>query len=110
MARILSAGFLCVNFIAAYLPAIPGPSEIVYAPAGIRVRLSGHPANVSVDLMQLGARRGDVGIACAVGDDVFREFASGVLLLMSARGFPNDSGPRWTSYANQARFSQKRGR
>jgi sugar/nucleoside kinase (ribokinase family) len=79
MARILSAGFLCVDFIAARLPAIPGPGEIVYAPAGIKIRLGGHPANVSVDLMQLGAGRGDVGVVCTVGDDVLREFAVGVL-------------------------------
>ena len=29
--------------------------------------------------MQLGARRDDVGIACAVGSDVLREFAVSVL-------------------------------
>ncbi|MEM3897131.1 MAG: carbohydrate kinase family protein [Nitrososphaerota archaeon] len=79
MAKVLNAGFLCVDFIAAQLPAIPGPGEIVYAPAGIKLRIGGHPANVSVDLMQLGAGRGDVGLACAVGDDVLRDFAVRVL-------------------------------
>jgi len=29
---------------------------------------------------------------------------------ISARDFPNGSGRRWTSYANQARSSRKRGR
>jgi len=76
-AKILSAGFLCVDFIAACLPSIPGPGEIVYAPA--RIRIGSHPANVSADLMQLGAGRGDVGIACPVGGDVLREFAVSVL-------------------------------
>jgi len=76
-AKILSAGFLCVDFIAACLPSIPGPGEIVYAPA--RIRIGSHPANVSANLMQLGARRDDVGIACAVGDDILREFAFSVL-------------------------------
>ena len=42
--RIPSAGFLCVDFIAVHLPAIPGLREIVYAPAGIRI--SSHLVNI----------------------------------------------------------------
>jgi len=46
MVRTLSTGFLCVDFIAVRLPAIPGLREIVYAPAGIRI--SSHLVNIKV--------------------------------------------------------------
>ncbi len=73
--RILNAGFLCIDIIAARLPKIPDPGEIVYAPAEIKLRIGGHPANVSIDLIQLGVKRGEVGIICAVGEDYLKNFA-----------------------------------
>lgn len=72
--KVLTAGFLVADVIAADLPKISSPGEVTYAPRGIRLTIGGHPANVSVDLLQLGMQEGEVGLVGAVGDDVFGEF------------------------------------
>jgi len=72
--RVLTAGFLVADVIAADLPKVSDPGELTFAPRGIRLTLGGHPANVSIDLLQLGLRRGDVGLVGAVGRDMFGEF------------------------------------
>jgi ribokinase len=80
MTKILACGFVNLDMIAAGLPRLPGPGEVVYAPNGVKFWIGGHTANVSVDLLQLGARRGDVAIAAAVGDDVAGDFIEDFLL------------------------------
>ena len=74
MTKILACGFVNFDIIAAGLPRLPGPGEVVHAPNGVRFRLGGHTANVSVDLLQLGAPVGSVAIAAAVGKDIAGRF------------------------------------
>ena len=62
------------DVIAADLPKVSDPGELTFAPIGIRLAIGGHPANVSVDLLQLGIARGEVGLVGAVGTDVFGDF------------------------------------
>lgn len=72
--NVLTAGFLVADVIAADLPKISDPGELTFAPRGIRLAIGGHPANVSVDLLQLGMSRGEVGLVGAVGQDMFGDF------------------------------------
>ncbi|MEM3561485.1 MAG: carbohydrate kinase family protein, partial [Nitrososphaerota archaeon] len=74
MTKIMTTGFVFVDILATELPMIPGPGEHVLAPPGIKIWIGGHPANVAVDLRQLGLRRGEVRTALAVGDDIFGDF------------------------------------
>ena len=72
--RILTAGFLVADVIAADLPRISNPGETTFAPIGIHLAIGGHPANVSVDLLQLGFDRGEVGLVGTVGTDMLGDF------------------------------------
>jgi sugar/nucleoside kinase (ribokinase family) len=72
--QVLAAGFLVADVIAADLPKVSDPGEVTFAPIGIRLAIGGHPANVSVDLLQLGIAQGEVGLVGAVGTDVFGDF------------------------------------
>ena len=76
---ILTAGFIVVDIIAAGLSKIPIPGELIFAPLGIRLRIGGHPANVSIDLMQMNLEKGKVGTVGAVGDDFLKDFVKNIL-------------------------------
>jgi sugar/nucleoside kinase (ribokinase family) len=76
---VLAAGFLVADVIAADLPKVSDPGEITFAPIGIHLAIGGHPANVSVDLLQLGIAQGEVGLVGAVGTDVFGDFVEKTL-------------------------------
>jgi sugar/nucleoside kinase (ribokinase family) len=80
LTRILACGFVNFDMIAAGLPRLPEPGEVVHAPFGVRFRMGGHTANVSVDLLQLGAPEGSVAIAAAVGDDIAGKFIEDFLI------------------------------
>jgi sugar/nucleoside kinase (ribokinase family) len=80
MAKILACGFVNFDIIAAGLPGLPEPGGVVHAPNGVRFWLGGHTANVSVDLVQLGAREGSVAIAAAVGKDMAGRFIEDFLV------------------------------
>nr|MDO8133162.1 carbohydrate kinase family protein [Candidatus Njordarchaeum guaymaensis] len=68
------AGILVSDIIASGLPKVSDPGEVTFAPSGIRLCVGGHAANVSIDLMKLGLRRGEVGCVGAVGMDAFGDF------------------------------------
>jgi sugar/nucleoside kinase (ribokinase family) len=80
LTRILACGFVNFDIIAAGLRRLPGPGEVVHAPNGVRFRMGGHTANVSVDLLQLGAPEGSVAIAAAVGSDIAGKFIEDFLV------------------------------
>jgi sugar/nucleoside kinase (ribokinase family) len=71
---VLTTGILVVDIIAAELPRIADQGELLYVPSGITVTLGGHAGNVSIDLIQLGVKAGDVHLASVVGRDVFGDF------------------------------------
>ncbi len=60
------------DIIAAGLPRLGGPGELVYAPKGIGVHVGGHSANMAIDLAQLGQK--GVAVAGCVGEDVLGAF------------------------------------
>jgi ribokinase len=80
LTRILACGFVNFDMIAAGLSRLPEPGEVVHAPNGVRFRMGGHTANVSVDLLQLGAPEGSVAIAAAVGNDIAGRFIEDFLV------------------------------
>ena len=80
MAKVLACGFVNLDVIAAGLSGLPEPGGVVHAPNGVRFWLGGHTANVSVDLIQLGAEEGSVAIAAAVGKDIAGRFIEDFLI------------------------------
>jgi len=73
------AGILVVDLIAADLPKIANPGELVFAPTGIEIHLGGHSGNVSIDLRKLGLKEGDVSSIGAIGNDIFGDFTEETL-------------------------------
>ncbi len=71
---VLTTGILVVDIIAAELPRIAEEGELLYVPSGITVTLGGHAGNVSIDLVQLGLKVGEVHLVSVVGKDVFGDF------------------------------------
>jgi fructokinase len=68
---ILVLGTLVVDIIAAGLPKIASPGEVIYAPKGIVTRIGGHAANVSIDLVKLGFNPSSVVVVGCVGNDPY---------------------------------------
>jgi fructokinase len=95
--KVLTCGFVVADLIVADLPALPIPGYIVWAPRGIRLRTGGHPTNVSIDLIQMGLRKGDVGIVGVVGDDVFGHFIENYLKSKNVVTFLEKTGDYETS-------------
>jgi sugar/nucleoside kinase (ribokinase family) len=79
MMEVLTSGFIVADMILAELPKIAEPGHLVFAQKGVKLTVGGHPCNVSVDLIQLGLERCSVGIAGAIGRDVFGGFIRSVL-------------------------------
>ena len=65
------------DIVAADLPRISEPGELVYAPRGIELHVGGHAANVTIDLSKLG----QTGVAATggIGDDPLGAFVEAEL-------------------------------
>lgn len=72
--QVLTVGFLVADIIAADLPRIANPGELVFAPKGIVLHIGGHPANVAVDLVKLGVPPKEICVVGALGKDTFGDF------------------------------------
>jgi len=72
--KVTAVGILVADIIAAELPKVASPGEVIFAPRGIKTRIGGHPANVSIDLVKLGLRGDDIAVIGAVGDDTYGRF------------------------------------
>jgi fructokinase len=68
------AGILVSDIIASGLPKVSNPGEVTFAPSGVQLCVGGHAANVSIDLIKLGLRKGEVSCVGAVGEDIFGDF------------------------------------
>jgi len=66
---VLCAGSFVCDIVAAGLPRIGRPGDLIYTPQGIRLSVGGHSANVSIDLVQLGQE--NVAATGCIGDDLF---------------------------------------
>ncbi len=67
-------GILVADIIAANLPKISQPGELVFSEGGIEMHMGGHAGNVSVDLRKLGLKSGEVSTIGPIGQDVFGDF------------------------------------
>jgi len=68
------AGIILADIIAADLPKVSDPGELLFTGRNIEIHIGGHAANVSIDLRKLGLRRGEVSSVGAVGEDVFGDY------------------------------------
>ena len=65
-------GIMVVDFIAADLQRVSAPGEVTFTPVGMHI--GGHAANVSIDLVKLGLKRGEVSSIGSVGEDLLGTF------------------------------------
>jgi sugar/nucleoside kinase (ribokinase family) len=72
MNGILCSGSFMCDLIAADLPRIGGPGDLIYPPQGIQLHPGGHAANVSIDLIKLGEN--NVHAAGSVGVDLLGDY------------------------------------
>ena len=72
LTRVLCSGSFICDFIAADLPGMGDPGDLIYPPGGIRLHPGGHSANVAIDLAQLGRR--ETAVVGGIGDDVLGDF------------------------------------
>lgn len=77
--KVTATGILVIDLIAAELKNVAAPGEVVFAPRGIKTRLGGHPANLSIDLVKLGVPGDEVVVIGAVGEDIHGEFVERTL-------------------------------
>jgi sugar/nucleoside kinase (ribokinase family) len=75
--NVTCAGILVVDFIAADMPKVSNPGEVTFTPVGMHI--GGHSANVSIDLIKLGLKKGDVSSVGAVGKDTLGDFVEQTL-------------------------------
>ena len=72
MARVLCSGSFMCDIIAADLPRLGDPGDLIYAPHGIQIHPGGHAANVAIDLAQLGQI--EIAVTGGLGRDLFGDF------------------------------------
>jgi len=76
---VTSVGILVADIIAADLPKVSDPGELVFTERNIDIHIGGHAANVSIDLRKLGLERGAVSAVGAIGDDIFGNYIESIL-------------------------------
>jgi len=107
--EVLTCGFVVADLILADLPMIPDPGHIIYTEKGIRLRTGGHPTNIAIDLMQMGLKKGKIGITGKIGDDIFGDFIENYLVSKGVVTFLERSHTSETSKAVvQVVFGQDR--
>ena len=86
MTRVLCSGSFICDFIAADLPGMGNPGDLIYPPGGIRLHPGGHSANVAIDLAQLG--RKDTVAVGSIGDDVLGDYIKSELTRRGLQAYP----------------------
>ncbi len=71
---------MVADIIAANLPRIAEPGELIFTPLGIQMTIGGHCANVSINLRKLGIPKGKISAIGAVGMDPFGDFIEQTLI------------------------------
>jgi sugar/nucleoside kinase (ribokinase family) len=75
--RVMAIGTLGVDLLAVELPEIAAPGAVVYA--SIETRIGGHPVDVAIDLVKLGARPDNVAIVAALGKGIYADHVQSVI-------------------------------
>jgi sugar/nucleoside kinase (ribokinase family) len=96
LTRVLCSGSFICDFIAADLPGLGNPGDLIYPPGGIKLHPGGHAANVAIDLAQLG--RKEIAVVGGIGDDVLGHFIESELM---SRGLK--ARPEWIPEAHTAK-------
>ncbi len=86
MKKILCSGSYICDFIAADLPGLGAPGDLIYPPEGIKLYPGGHSANVAIDLIQLG--QSDVTTVGSIGFDILGEYLESELTNKGLHVFP----------------------
>ena len=86
MTRVLCSGSFICDLIAADLPGLGNPGDLIYPPGGIRLHPGGHSANVAIDLAQLGHR--DTAVVGGIGDDVLGDYIESELTRRGLQAYP----------------------
>lgn len=86
MTRVLCSGSFICDFIAADLPGLGSPGDLIYPPGGISLHPGGHSANVAIDLAQLGRR--DTAVVGGIGDDVLGDYIESELTRRGLHAIP----------------------
>jgi len=77
--RVMAVGTVMVDILAVGLPEIAAPGRVVYTPREIETRIAGHPIDVAIDLVKLGADPGEVAIVAAVGEGTYGAYVRSVI-------------------------------
>lgn len=77
--RVMTIGTLGVDVLAVELPEIATPGTVVYSPREIETRVGGHPIDVAIDLVKLGAPPDDVAIVAALGKGIYADYVESVI-------------------------------
>jgi fructokinase len=86
MTRVLCSGSFICDFIAADLPGMGSPGDLIYPPGGISLHPGGHSANVAIDLAQLG--RKETAVVGGIGDDVLGDYIESELTRRGLQAYP----------------------
>jgi sugar/nucleoside kinase (ribokinase family) len=77
--RVMSIGTVMVDVLAVGLPGIAEPGAVVYTPREIETRIGGHPIDVAIDLVRLGADPGAVCLVAALGTGPYGRIVRSVI-------------------------------
>jgi sugar/nucleoside kinase (ribokinase family) len=86
LTRVLCSGSFICDFIAADLPGMGSPGDLIYPPGGISLHPGGHSVNVAIDLSQLG--RKDTAVVGGIGDDVLGDYIESELTRRGLKAYP----------------------
>ena len=71
---VISSGMISADIIAANLPKIAEPGEMIYVDTDISLKNGGFPGNIVIDLAQLGINSAQLGTVIGLGKDIFGDF------------------------------------
>ncbi len=79
MIEVLSCGTIMADILAVALDKIAEPGEVVYLEREIKTRIGGHPINVGIDLIKMGADPQKIGIIAALGKGMFGNYTKKII-------------------------------
>ena len=72
--NVVTAGMIVFDIIAADIDRFADQGEMMFIANKVHVRPGGHPLNVALDLVGIGANPEKIGTVAAVGKDTFGDF------------------------------------